>query len=79
MNRKWWPALIALLWQVKEYAVDRWNPIGGYGIRGIGGRRAYVWGNRGVRIKTTDGEVFLGHSQPERIVHDLDVIKQVAH
>jgi hypothetical protein len=65
--------------QIKEYAVDRWNPIGGYGIRGIGDRRAYVWGNRGVRIKTTDGEVFLGHSEPERIVHDLDVIKQFAH
>jgi hypothetical protein len=63
--------------QIKEYAVDRWTPIGGYGIRGIGDKRAYVWGNKGVRIKTTDGEIFLGHSEPERIVHDLDLIKQV--
>jgi hypothetical protein len=64
---------------IKEYAVSRWSPLGGYGIRGIGERRAYVWGNKGVRVKLTDGEVFLGHSEPERIVHDLDVIKQFAH
>jgi len=65
--------------QIKEYARDSWSLAGGYGIRGIGNRRAYVWGNRGVRIKTTDGEVFLGHSDPERIVHDLDAIRQAAH
>jgi hypothetical protein len=63
--------------QIKEYAVGRWTPTGGYGIRGVGDKRAYVWGNKGVRIKTTDGEIFLGHSEPERIVHDLDLIKQV--
>jgi hypothetical protein len=63
---------------IKEYKVEKWNPLGGYGIRGIGENRAYVWGNKGVRIKTTNGEVFLGHSEPERIVHDLDVIKQFA-
>lgn len=61
---------------IREYAVQDWNPLYGYGIRGLGERRAYVWGNRGVRIKTSDGEVFLGHSNPDRIVHDLDVIKQ---
>lgn len=64
--------------QIKEYARGSWNLTGGYGIRGIGNRRAYVWGNRGVRIQTTDGEVFLGHSDPERIVHDLDAIRQAA-
>ena len=62
--------------KIREYAVQHWNPLYGYGIRGLGERRAYVWGNRGVRIKTSDGEVFLGHSNPDRIVHDLDVIKQ---
>jgi hypothetical protein len=62
--------------QIREYAVAPWNPLGGYGIRGIGERRAYVWGNKGVRIKTTEGEVFLGHCEPQRIVHDLDVMKQ---
>jgi hypothetical protein len=64
---------------IKEYAVERWTPIGAYGIRGIGDKRAYVWGNRGVRIKTTDGEIFLGHNEPERVVRDLDLIKQCAH
>jgi len=44
----------------------------GYGIRGIGKTRAYVWGNKVVHIKTTNGDVFLGHSDPQRIVCDLD-------
>lgn len=61
---------------IREYGVDNWSLAGGYGIRGIGDRRAYVWGNRGVRIKTTEGEVFLGHDDPERIVRDLDAIRQ---
>jgi len=60
--------------EIKSYAVDSWNALGGYGIRGIGERRAYVWGNRGVRIKTAEGEVFLGHDDPEQIVRDLDLI-----
>ncbi|HEY4053937.1 MAG TPA: hypothetical protein VGL74_09345 [Terriglobales bacterium] len=59
---------------IRSYAVDRWNVIGGYGIRGLGNRRAYVWGNNGVRIKTTQGEVFLGHSEPEKIIRDLDLV-----
>jgi Domain of unknown function (DUF1648) len=67
------------LHQIKAYAAAPWNISGGYGIRGIGDYRAYVWCNKGVRIMTSNGEVFLGHSQPERIVHDLDVIKQFAH
>jgi hypothetical protein len=60
--------------QIRQYAVESWNPLRGYGIRGIGNRRAYVWCNHGVRIQTTDGEVFLGHNDPERIVRDLDAI-----
>jgi hypothetical protein len=60
--------------QIRHYAVESWNPLRGYGIRGIGNRRAYVWCNHGVRIQTTDGEVFLGHNDPERIVRDLDAI-----
>jgi len=64
---------------IKDYAVESWNPLRGYGIRGIGNSRAYVWCNSGVRIHTTEGEVFLGHSEPERIVRDLDAIKQFAH
>ena len=65
--------------EIKEYAVESWNPLRGYGIRGVGNRRAYVWCNQGVRIHTTGGEVFLGHGEPERIVRDLDAMKQFAH
>ena len=61
-------------YDIQSYSVDRWNVLGGYGIRGVGNRRAYVWGNTGVRIKTWEGEVFLGHDQPERIIRDLDRI-----
>ena len=60
--------------QIKSYEISRWHPLGGYGIRGIGDCRAYVWGNRGVRIKTAEGELFLGHSRPEKIVCDLDLM-----
>ena len=64
---------------INHYSIDSWNVLGGYGIRGLGNNRAYVWGNKGVRVKTTEGDVFLGHSQPERIVHDLDAMKQLVH
>ncbi len=65
--------------QIQQYAPGTWNMIGGYGIRGIGGCRAYVWGNRGVRIKTTQGDVFLGHSDPQQLVHDLDLVTHSSH
>jgi len=61
--------------QIKEYGAQRWNAIGGYGIRGVGSTRAYVWGKKVVHIRTTNGEVYLGHSDPERIVRDLDLVK----
>lgn len=64
---------------ITHYNVAAWNPLRGYGIRGVGNFRAYVWGNRGVRIETSQGVVFLGHDQPERIVHDLDQMRQFAH
>ncbi len=60
---------------IRAYAIAPWNPMGGYGIRGIGERRAYVWGNIGVRIMLSDGEVFLGHGEPERIMQDLNLIR----
>ena len=59
---------------IQNYAADHWSTLGGYGIRGLGNRRAYIWGNRGVRIKTAEGEVFLGHREPEKIVRDLDTV-----
>jgi|SRR5450432_981170 hypothetical protein len=59
---------------IQSYAVAPWGFWGGYGIRGIGSERAYVWGNRGVRIKTLEGDAFLGHREPGKIVQDLDLI-----
>jgi hypothetical protein len=58
--------------QIQSYAPESWSMLRGYGIRGIGKTRAYVWGNKVVHIKTTNGDVFLGHSDPQRIVCDLD-------
>ena len=65
--------------QIRDYAVDSWGPAGGYGIRGVGNKRAYVWGKKGVRIHLWDGEVFLGHGEPERLVRDLDAVMSFAH
>ena len=64
------------LLQIKNYEIQPWNALRGFGIRGVGNRKAYVWGRTGVRVEMYDGEVFLGHSDPQRIVHDLNVIKQ---
>jgi hypothetical protein len=66
------------LQQVQRYAIDRWNAIGGYGIRGGGNACAYVWGSKGMKITTNAGWVFLGHNEPERLVRDMDrVMKSV--
>ena len=54
------------------YSIESWGLRRGYGIRGIGNTRAYVWGNKVVHIRTSNGEVYLGHSDPERIVRHLD-------
>ncbi len=58
--------------QIQSYAPESWSLIRGYGIRGIGSSRAYVWGNQVVHIKTTNGDIFLGHKDQQRIVRDLD-------
>ena len=57
-----------------SYSIESWGLPRGYGIRGIGSSRAYVWGNKVVHIKTTNGDVYLGHSDPEKIVRDLDEV-----
>jgi len=59
---------------IMSYSVEPWAFIRGYGIRAIGSTRAYVWCNRVVHIRTSNGEVFLGHDDPERIVRDLDMV-----
>lgn len=59
---------------IVKYAIEPWAWWRGFGIRGVGNRRAYVWGTRVVHIVMTNGEVYLGHSDPERIVRDLDMV-----
>jgi hypothetical protein len=59
---------------IMSYSIKPWGLARGYGIRGIGGTRAYVWCNKVVHIKTSNGEVFLGHSDPQRIVRDLEMV-----
>ena len=63
---------------IREYRIENWNPLRGYGIRGVGNTRAYVWGNQVVHITTQDGEFFLGTTIRQRIVRDLDQLKQYA-
>jgi hypothetical protein len=67
------------LLQIKDYEVENWNALRGYGIRSLGNCRAYVYGKTGVRVNLYDGSVFLGHNDPQRIVHDLNVIKRYQH
>ena len=65
--------------QIAKYGPEKWMALRGYGIRGVGNTRAYVWGNDVVHITTRDGEVFLGTDDPARLVRDLDRMKQYAH
>lgn len=65
--------------EILDYKIEGWSILRGYGIRGIGGYRAYVWGNKVVHIHTTQGDVYLGHDRPEKIVHDLDMVRQYVH
>jgi hypothetical protein len=59
---------------IVSYSIESWSLVRGYGIRGLGRTRAYVWCNRVVHIKTSNGDIFLGHSDPERIVRDLNMV-----
>ena len=60
--------------EILSYSIESWGLPRGYGIRGIGNSRAYVWGNKVVHIKTTNGDVYLGHNDPEKIVRDLNQV-----
>jgi len=59
---------------IVSYSIASWPFLRGRGIRGVGNTRAYVWCNKVVHIRTSNGEVFLGHNDPERIVRDLDMV-----
>ena len=65
--------------QIAGYQAEKWIALRGYGIRGVGKTRAYVWGKDVVHITTVDGEVFLGTNDPARTVRDLDMMKHSAH
>jgi len=61
--------------QILSYSIEPWAFIRGYGLRGFGsGSRAYTWGNKVVHIRTTNGEIYLGHGDPARIIRDLDLV-----
>ena len=62
---------------IVSYSIEPWSLIRGYGIRGIGNTRAYVWCNQVVHIRTSNGDIFLGHNDPERVVRDLDMVTGV--
>jgi hypothetical protein len=65
--------------QISGYRPEKWMALRGYGIRGVGKTRAYVWGNDVVHITTHDGEVFLGTNDPARTVRELDMMKHSTH
>jgi hypothetical protein len=60
---------------IVSYSIEPWAFIRGYGIRGIGNSQAYVWCNQVVHITTSNGEIFLGHNDPQRIVRDLNMVR----
>jgi hypothetical protein len=64
---------------IREYHPAPRSAGGGYGIRGLGAFRAYVWGNQGVRVKIVDGELFLGSSDPQKLIRNLDQLTHRAH
>ena len=65
--------------QIAKYRPEKWMALRGYGIRGLGNTRAYVWSNNVVHITTLEGEIYLGTNDPARTVRDLDMMRQYAH
>jgi Domain of unknown function (DUF1648) len=63
---------------IEDYRIAQIDPLGdfgGWGIRMLPGKRAFIWhGHEAVRIRTPQRTVYLGHDQPERLVKDLDVM-----
>ena len=60
--------------EILSYAVEPWPWIRGRGIRMWHKARAYVWSNRVVHIRTSEGDIYLGHDDPERLVRDLNQV-----
>ncbi len=69
--------------EITQYSAESCNPLtdfGGWGIRGLGRCRAYIWGGRkALHLRTADSELYLGHSDPERMVRELDDMMELVH
>jgi hypothetical protein len=63
---------------IVSYAIEPWAFIRGYGVRGLGRTRAYVWGNKVVHIHTANADIYLGHNDPARVIRDLDQMMGLA-
>ena len=65
--------------EIESWEVATVRPLrdlGGWGIRGRGRHRAYIWGgDRVLRIRRRDGELLLGHERPERLARHLDEMR----
>jgi hypothetical protein len=62
--------------QILHYEPAKWTPGDRWNFGIFGRRRSFVWGGPGVRIETLDGQVYLGHEFPQKIVAHLDRMKQ---
>lgn len=69
--------------EIKDVRSERCNPLtdfGGWGVKGFGTDTAYIWGGHKVlHIRTSRGDVYLGHQDPDRLVRDLEAIMNPAH
>jgi hypothetical protein len=62
--------------QILSYEQGKWTPSDRWNFGIYGRRRCYLWGGPGVRIATLDGQVYLGHEFPQKIVAHLDQMTQ---
>lgn len=70
--------------EIDSYRAEDCNPLtdfGGWGIRGIGPMRAYIWGgNRCVHVHTLAGdEIYLGIADAERMVRELEMMSPMLY
>jgi len=66
------------LLEIKEFNAEEVHPLtdfGGWGIKGFGSDTAYIWGGHtALHIKTYQGDVYLGHRDPERLGRDMEMV-----
>lgn len=64
--------------QIVRYEQAKWTPSDRWNFGVYGRRRCYLWGGPGVRIQTLDGQVYLGHEFPQKIMAHFDRIMQIS-